>query len=184
MRPRGRCAASGGATGRTPISVLVANFDRRGLTHDEVETLFHEFGHILHGVLSEADLQLPRRHERAARLRRNAVADLRGMGATPRKPAAHGRGVARDAGDGCGPRRAAERRAALRKGPALRPAMAVRVVRSRAHRRSARRRAAGLEEDGRRLARSATSPTPPSPAPSATSSAATPPGTTATCGPR
>ena len=38
--------------GRTPISVLVANFDRKGLNHRELETLLHEFGHILHGVLS------------------------------------------------------------------------------------------------------------------------------------
>jgi thimet oligopeptidase len=39
--------------GRKPISTLVTNFDRTGLTHDELETLLHEFGHVLHGVLSE-----------------------------------------------------------------------------------------------------------------------------------
>jgi len=40
---------------RKPISVLVTNFDRDGLTHDELETLLHEFGHVLHGVLSQTD---------------------------------------------------------------------------------------------------------------------------------
>ena len=38
--------------GRTPYSVLVTNFDRVGLNADELETLVHEFGHVLHGVLS------------------------------------------------------------------------------------------------------------------------------------
>jgi len=37
---------------RTPISVLVTNFNRDGLNHHEIETLLHEFGHVLHGVLS------------------------------------------------------------------------------------------------------------------------------------
>jgi thimet oligopeptidase len=40
---------------RTPMSVLVTNFDRKGLDHREMEVLMHEFGHVLHGVLSTAD---------------------------------------------------------------------------------------------------------------------------------
>lgn len=38
---------------RTPISALVTNFNRTGLDHDELETLMHEFGHVMHGVLSK-----------------------------------------------------------------------------------------------------------------------------------
>src|ERR1051326_500065 len=41
--------------GRRPISVLVTNLNREGLTHDELETLLHEFGHVLHGVLATTE---------------------------------------------------------------------------------------------------------------------------------
>jgi len=38
---------------RTPVSALVANFNRVGLTSEELETLVHEFGHVMHNVLSD-----------------------------------------------------------------------------------------------------------------------------------
>ena len=38
---------------RRPISVLVTNFDRQGLTHAELETLLHELGHALHNIFSQ-----------------------------------------------------------------------------------------------------------------------------------
>jgi thimet oligopeptidase len=40
---------------RTPLSALVTNFNREGLDHGELETMMHEFGHVMHGVLSRAD---------------------------------------------------------------------------------------------------------------------------------
>lgn len=39
-------------TNRKPISALVTNFNRKGLNSDELETFVHEFGHALHGILS------------------------------------------------------------------------------------------------------------------------------------
>lgn len=40
------------AIGRAPITVLVANFNKAGFDNEEMTTLTHEFGHVLHGVLS------------------------------------------------------------------------------------------------------------------------------------
>jgi thimet oligopeptidase len=40
---------------RTPLSALVTNFNREGLDHREMETLMHEFGHVLHNVLSSTE---------------------------------------------------------------------------------------------------------------------------------
>lgn len=38
--------------GRLPAAALVTNFNRNGLTQDELKTLLHEFGHALHQTLS------------------------------------------------------------------------------------------------------------------------------------
>ena len=43
------------AVDRTPISVLATNFNREGLTQQEMRTLLHEFGHVLHGIFSTAE---------------------------------------------------------------------------------------------------------------------------------
>ena len=41
-------------TGQHPIKALICNFNSKGLTPAELSTLVHEFGHVLHGVLSLA----------------------------------------------------------------------------------------------------------------------------------
>jgi thimet oligopeptidase len=41
--------------GRTPVSVMVANLNRQGLNQEELQTMLHEFGHVLHGTLSKAE---------------------------------------------------------------------------------------------------------------------------------
>jgi len=40
---------------RTPLAALVTNFNREGLDHNELETLMHEFGHVMHNVLSTVE---------------------------------------------------------------------------------------------------------------------------------
>lgn len=54
VRPVSTLAKQSAAPGyHTPISALVTNFNRTGFDHGELETMLHEFGHVMHGVLSK-----------------------------------------------------------------------------------------------------------------------------------
>ena len=66
---------------RSPQAALVVNFDRKGLTLRELETLLHEFGHSLHEQPSATMRYASDGGTNVdAGLRRGAVADARGLG--------------------------------------------------------------------------------------------------------
>ena len=71
--------------GSTPIIYNIMNFAKPPageaalLSLDEAKTLFHEFGHALHGMLTEAYWPSHVGHVGSARFRRTAVAALRAL---------------------------------------------------------------------------------------------------------
>ena len=50
------------------------------MTHSDVETLFHEFGHALHSIVTRAKYRSLCRNECARRFRRSAVANVAELG--------------------------------------------------------------------------------------------------------
>ena len=73
--------------GTKPVVFNVENFSKPAagqpmlISWDDVTTMFHEFGHALHGMFAAADLSDHFRHQRRARLRRVPVAVQRELGA-------------------------------------------------------------------------------------------------------
>ncbi len=75
--------------GTKPVVVNVANFSKPApgepalLTSDDVSTMFHEFGHALHGMFADTEYPSALRHLHRARLRRVPLAVQRILGGIP-----------------------------------------------------------------------------------------------------
>ena len=67
------------------------------LSLDDARTLFHEFGHALHGMLSDVDLSAHFRNPRRRRFRRVSLAALSSTGSSSRKCCAASRSTTRPA---------------------------------------------------------------------------------------
>ena len=81
-------SSNGGSRGDAPVLPIIVNNNNfaKGapgeptlLSFDDARTLFHEFGHGLHGLLSNVTYERAVGHQRAARLRRAAVAAVRAL---------------------------------------------------------------------------------------------------------
>ena len=78
--------AQSGLLGTLPVVTNTANFPKPSsgnpalLTLDQVRTMFHEFGHALHGLFSECAVSLAQHHRSSARFRREPVPVQRALG--------------------------------------------------------------------------------------------------------
>ena len=116
------------AGGRLPTATMVTNFNRKGLTLDELETLLHEFGHALHNTLSTTRYATMAGTSVKTRLRRGAVADARGVGLRRQGAGAVPAGLQRAARRCRADAQERARCTRFRQGPAVRPPASLRSL--------------------------------------------------------